>query len=135
MVKKKKEASPILIYIPLRIYPFDVLVSIGHSDEQLDGILKRKGVQEDRDFAEYGFNGKAKYVLWPKYSYALIRLRELPRTSVDYGGLAHEILHVVIGVLRQVGMNISLDGGSDEAYTYLMSFLTTEIFREINPYY
>lgn len=135
LMGKKKEPA-ICITIPMHLYPFNVVVSIGHTDKQLDTILRRKGVAaiDDRNMALYGI-GSAKYCLWPGDNLSLIRLKALPRSANDYGGLMHEILHVVISVLRVVGMQIEEGQGADEAYTYLMSYLVSRIMHSINKYY
>lgn len=131
-----KNKTPVFyVIVPIHLYPYDVIVSIGHTDEEIDAILKRKGVKDGRELSEYGQHGRAKYAVWYDYNIALIRLKCLPRSANDYGALMHEILHVVISVLRKVGMRISAGGGSDEAYTYLMSYLVQHIMFKINKYY
>jgi len=117
------------------MYPFEIIVSVNQTDIELNNVLKRKGI-EDRYLAEYGSkNGIGKYVLWVDESYGLIRIKNLPRTAQDYSVLIHEVLHIVISVLRAVGMKIDNEMGSDEAYTYLMSFLVKKIFTKLNAFY
>jgi len=135
MAAKKIEPA-ILLTIPIHLYPFDILVSFGHTDEQLNKIIKRVGVTDNYDFANYQSPlAIGKYAFWPNASVGLIRLQHIPRKTNEYAALMHEILHVVISCLRCIGMGIADNCESDEAYTYLMSYLVKEIFNAINKYY
>lgn len=133
-MRKAKPAVPINFIFPLQVYPFDLMVSINESSESIKRKLRRKGVDYNLEMIEYG-GGAGRYVIYYEHTLCLIRLPELPRKTSHYAALVHEILHVVISVLRSVGMKISEDGESDEAYTYLISFITKEIFERINKYY
>lgn len=135
MNKPKVKNPTIFIRIPLYIYPFNVILSINHTNEQLNTILRKKGIKENElELANYE-EGAAKYVCFSRNNLALIRMKNLPRSAFDYGALAHETLHVVISIMRVVGMAISDNHGSDEAYTYLMSYLTSQVFLQLNKYY
>ena len=57
----------------------------------------------------------------------VIRLDEIPGTCADYGTLQHEIFHAVDQIFRRIGMNLSED--SDEAYAYMIGYLTQEIYK------
>lgn len=126
--------KPIFFTFPLVIYPFDVVVSLGQSYEQCRKLMVRKGVTEDIDFVDYD-GGAGKYAVWYCHSIALIRIPGLPYTPSQHGALNHEILHVVISVLRGVGIRIEPGAGSDEAFTYLMSYMTKVIFTRLDKYY
>lgn len=53
----------------------------------------------------------------------------MPKSVTDYGTLAHEIFHAVTFILTRIGM--SLTNESDEAYAYLIGYLTKEIYKHI----
>lgn len=136
MGKKKKEIQPINFIVQLKVYPFDVMVSIGESDEQLGVSLDPYGplpVHEIENCRYPSDNCDGRYVHFSMGA-SLIRIRWLPKTANDYGVLAHEILHAVICILDRVGINLSV-GISDEAYTYLTGYLTERIYLAINKYY
>ncbi len=134
MPVKKKPDVPINLFISVDMYPYDVMVSINETDDQLIKNLKNRKVFRSHDLIDYN-RGAAKYVVWYEEHLALIRLPQLPRSANDYAGLMHEILHIVIDMLRSIGMRLSPDGASDEAYTYFMSYLVKHIFNNINKYY
>lgn len=56
----------------------------------------------------------------------LIRLHDFRDNPYDRGILAHEVFHVVCFIMEHVGMK--LHDSSDEAYAYLTSYLTEEIY-------
>ena len=73
----KKKTKSVLLKIPLHIYPFDVLVSIGHDDNELKRILKRNRVPDlDIPLSEYGELGAARYCLFPVCNLGLIRIKK-----------------------------------------------------------
>jgi hypothetical protein len=65
---------------------------------------------------------------------SILRLRCLPETPEDFGRLAHEVFHIASFVLDRVGMKLKVMA-SDEAYAYLISYLTEEIYKKINKWY
>lgn len=110
------------------------MVSIGEDDVSLRKNLKKYKCHKDLELIDYD-GGAGKYVMFYYAQTALIRIPQLPRKTNEYAALAHEIGHVVISVMRVIGMRIEPGGGSDEAYTYLISYITKEIFEEIKKYY
>lgn len=113
--------------IPLVIYPFDVMVSLGETDEQLKKSLKKTSIDWDdlmicrgvgRTFMDDSGRG-------------IIRLKSYPHTCEDYGVLQHEIFHYVTFIMDKIGMKLNLCD-SDEAYSYLIGYLTTQIYLKIN---
>lgn len=59
----------------------------------------------------------------------VIRMANYPITVIDYGILQHEIFHAADLALRHMGITLSDD--SDEAYAYLIEYLTTEIYKKL----
>lgn len=112
--------------IPLVIYPFDVMVSLGETDEELKSSLKKVNTEWDDNMACVG---KGRFYM-TEQKQSIIRLSVYPKTNEDYGTLAHEIFHAVTHILNVVGMKLAFFK-SDEAYAYLMGYLTTEIYKKI----
>lgn len=113
--------------IPLVIYPFDVMVSLGETDEELKKAFKKHKQFEHEDY----FKHEMKYgrsSLLPNGN-TVIRMKFYPANDYGFGSLAHEIFHTVMKVFDIVG--IKWCDESDEAYAYCISYLTTEIYKRL----
>lgn len=112
--------------VPLIVYPFDIMVSIGQSDDELKKSLsKTKTKWKDVMKCE----GDGRFVLNLDNT-SIIRLRKYPSTPTDYGTIAHEIFHAVTFILDRVGMKLKLFS-SDEAYAYLTGYITEKVYEKI----
>jgi len=112
--------------IPLVVYPFDVMVSLGETDDQLKNVLTKLNVEwEDLMKCE----GKGRFIMNGK-NQSIIRTSFYPKTCEDYGHLQHEIFHAITFIMSRVGMKLKLLQ-NDEAYAYLICYLTTEIYKKI----
>lgn len=112
--------------IPLVVYPFDVMISFGQTDEELKKVIESKNVKWSDNMK---CKGKGLFYM-TKDNQSLIRLWNYPVTNEDYGTMQHEIFHCVTHVLDRVGMKFKLYT-SDEAYSYLIGYITTEILKKI----
>lgn len=120
------------LLIPLVIYPFDVLVMMGYSDEEVrEELSQYEGIsEEDIDLAMFKtYTTKGRAVMF-ETSQTFLRIREIPETPLDYGFLQHEIFHATSFILHRIGMKLKI-GVSDEAYAYLVGYLTEKIYEEI----
>lgn len=54
----------------------------------------------------------------------------VPKNPQEYATLAHEIFHAVFGIMDEIGVSPSED--SEEAYAYLIGYLTKEIYASFN---
>lgn len=127
MKTKDKKLNKI---INLVVYPFDVMISFGQTDDELKKALDRYKLNEsDIDNAMFGSNktSQGRAVTFSNNA-SLIRLRHFPVTSSDYGNLAHEIFHCVTFIMETIGVKFDLNV-SDEAYAYLIGYLTKEIYE------
>lgn len=117
--------------IPLVVYPFDVMVSIGESNRSICERLLKLGISEE----------DVKLVLFEKETVqgrcaclstnqTIIRLRHFPKFPKHYGDLQHEIFHAVSYIMERIGMPLEIEK-SDEAYAYLVGYLTTEIYKKL----
>ena len=82
----------------------------------------RKDIFTPEDFEVLGkvfFRGGYAPVLWlPSY----------PLTNKEIGTLNHELLHIVFEVMGWAG--ISLSHSSEEAFTHLMKYITTQFYEQ-----
>jgi hypothetical protein len=125
MAKNKKTVNFIL---PLIIYPFDVMVSMGETDEQLKKTIKRYSVTE-KELDEISLIGSGRYCLF-ECGASLLRTKTIPTSAFDFGVLQHEIFHATVSVLWKIGMKLEINV-SDEAYAYLAGYLTEQIYKRI----
>lgn len=117
--------------IPLVVYPFDVAVSFGESDEDLDKFFDKYGLTaDDVNLATITSKTVQGRTVMFSTNQTLIRLPAIPKTPTDYGYLQHEIFHAVTFIMDRIGMKLVLLK-SDESYAYLISYLTTEIYKRI----
>ncbi|HQV54299.1 MAG TPA: hypothetical protein PLX17_02240 [Chitinophagaceae bacterium] len=117
--------------IPLVIYPFDVMVSFGETNEEIDKHFKKYNLSAD-DISMATITSKTVQGRTVMFStnQTLIRLVKFTGTPKDYGNLQHEIFHAVTFVMDRIGMKLVVEE-SDEAYSYLIDYLTVEIYKKI----
>lgn len=125
MKQKPKTVNKI---IPLVVYPLDVMFSAGEDNNVLFRKLTNAGVdKQEVKLADYEETGIARYCLF-KSGQSLIRIKAIPRSPQDYGLLQHEIFHCVTAVMWRIGMRLKIKT-SDEAYAYLVGYLTEQIYK------
>ena len=116
--------------IPLHIYPFDVMVSINQTDKQFEKVLNKYGIYSEEDGGIFSLSQSqyrvGRTVMFSNDQTAM-RLNYYPSTAKDFGLVQHEIFHCVEFILGSVGMNLTAD--SDEAYAYLIQFITEKIYE------
>lgn len=112
--------------IPLVVYPFEIMVSIGQSDEELKTSLGKFNCDWDDKMSCVG-NGR---FYMNGENQTLLRLLDYPETNFELGTLQHEIFHCVTHILDRVGMKFILSK-SDEAYSYLIGYITTEVYSKL----
>jgi len=106
------------------IYPFTFVVSWDESITKLNKYLKPWNcVIEDGEDQNFTITFEDECLI-------VIRLEKAPVTIEDYGTLAHEIFHGVYSGMVLVG--ITLSRTSEEAFAYLTSFLTEQIYKRLN---
>lgn len=115
--------------IPLQVYPFDVMVSINQTNDEVEKSLEEVGF----DYADANVRcdsdtRKGKTIMF-KTNQTIIRMFSFDEDPVHYGFLAHEIFHAVEFVMERIGMKLCIK--SDEAYAYLVQYLTTQIYTKL----
>lgn len=111
--------------IPYVVYPFDYMFSFGQSDENLFKLLRNKGIVDPEVVI---IRGNARCVMFEN-GQTVIRLRVVPSKPHEYGYLQHEIFHAVDFLFNRIG--IELSEKSNEAYAYLIEYLTKEVYERI----
>lgn len=87
-----------------------------HTDETIAMII------ED---APEGVKGWTRYMQNP---YTLIVwMPSIPKTAEDMSFLSHEIFHAAVALMNSIGASLSAD--SEEAYAYLIGFLTRKVIE------
>lgn len=117
--------------IPLVVYPFDVMVSLNQSEDDLRKCLKKHKNITEEDVETY-FNDKSPIsgrATMFKSGAVLIRMMNYPVTNNDYGNIVHEVFHAVCFVFKRI--NLKLSPKSDEAWAYLIDYLTKEIYNRL----
>ena len=116
--------------VPLVIYPFEVMVSFGQSDEMLLKTLSPFLTQSEIESKNFSFRADedAKALIF-RCGQVLIRTQSIPKSIYEYGTLQHEIFHAVSFVMERIGVKFC--NKSDEAYAYLIGYLTREIYKQI----
>lgn len=114
--------------ISLDIYPFDVLVSIDQTDEQLFTVLKKYGITDKDDIKliiDLPDTCRGRCIMF-KSNQTVIRLKRQPKKHIMIGVIAHECFHATDFILGKIGMRLETFV-SDEAYSYLQQYLVETI--------
>ena len=117
--------------IPLVVYPFDVMVSIGESNEEITSRLEALNIStQDIELIIFNDETVQGRAVMLSSNQTIIRIRRTPRTAVHYGQLQHEIFHAVAFIMERIGTPLQIMV-SDEPYAYLVQYLTTEIYKQL----
>lgn len=120
--------------VPLVIYPFDIMFSLGETDKQLRKSL-RKTLHKDAFDTAYNDDflcelnpestkaGKTLFITGHRQT--IVILGRCPGNGV----VAHEIFHAVEMIMRYLKMPLSTE--NDEAYAYLIGYVTDEFYRNM----
>lgn len=111
-----------IFIVNYEIYPFDCLVCIGSTTEEIVKYLKkldRELSKEEIEAIELENIGRGRTIMLES-GQTIIRLN-----SLDASTLAHEVFHAVYFLAER--LNIKLSEDSDEAFAYLIEFLTKKI--------
>lgn len=118
--------------IKLGVYPFDVMVSVDETDESISKrLIKYGNTKEEIDpLLNLSETTNGRCVMLPS-NQTIIRLKTLKNKYDMMGVVSHEAFHATAFILSNVGMKLELYT-SDEAYAYMISFITTEIYKNLN---
>lgn len=121
----------VIIHVP--IYFCNVVFSLGETDKQfVDSCMEYKGVSKKEVSALEleGSLGRCTWLKKPDYSSIALRVKIFPSDPDSYATLQHEIFHATHFILDKAG--IKLCDHSDEAFAYLITFLTKEVYTHID---
>lgn len=127
--------KPLNFILPLIVYPFPIMISIGENDDSLKKALKKYIWDEnirkevEADVLNIGSTVRGRVVM-TTCNRSIVRIAEYPKSPEDFGNLAHEIFHTVVFILDRAGVSF-FSGQPNEAYAYLIGYITTEIHKKI----
>lgn len=111
------------IIIPLVVYPFDVMVSIGQTDKELSLELLKYGIDDIRELL-LSETVRGRTIMF-EGNQTVIRLKVF-----DAAVLCHEVFHAVTFILSKVGIPLEVMK-SDEAYAYLLEYIVGEVLKSV----
>ena len=120
-----------MFVINAAVYPFDTVVAIGQIEadivKYIESELKYELDNEEKTYF-VKFAGKGK-TLQLKNGTGVLWVKRFNDGPFSHGVLSHEIFHVAYQILCSVG--IKLTDSSEEAFSYLIQYLTQEILYNI----
>jgi len=116
--------------INLDVYPFDVLVSINQTDDQLKKVMRTLNVAKEiiDTMPTMSETSKGSTLMLPT-NQTIIRLKTLTNKHEFMAIIAHEALHATSFILNKVGIPFDQEA-SEEAYTYLMQRICYIIYQK-----
>jgi len=118
-----------MFIIDCQVYPFQIFVYFGQDRKQLyktlQKILPKSSLKTLKTFE---FNS-GKSVMFPT-GQTLLWLNKKPNSINGLAKLNHEIFHCACFILERVGIVYS--ESSDEAYAYLIQYLTKQIYNKLD---
>jgi hypothetical protein len=136
---KKKVAKPrsLNFVIPLVIYPFDIMVSIGETDEAFQKAIRRhmppnclKDLETDPGILNLGNTTDGRTINFSTGHQTVIRLKHWPDVVRWQGILSHEVFHACSFVLWRMGIPLEIEK-TDEVYAYLIDHVNTDIYKRL----
>lgn len=128
-IRALEEPKKGFLYIPGTVFPYDILVCLGTTKQDIikymDDKFENALTDKERTNLEIRGHGLAArlenntYILW---------LKEFPTAYNDADYLAHEIFHVADLMLRKAGLELCDE--SDETWAYLIGYITKKIYTE-----
>lgn len=112
--------------IHIEMYQCDLMVHFGDKKSLLDCLLKN--VEDKAAFDAVGEiqdNSIGTSILL-EGGQSILYLKTIPTDSTGVSILSHEIFHVANLIMQEIGANFSSE--SEEAYAYLIQFLTKRIW-------
>ena len=122
-------------YIPCDVYKRGIYVFIGSLSELKSYVKSTFTEEEYEDFVDMVMKTEHKETYSASFFYnnldgqGIVHVPRYPRTPIEIGALAHEILHATFHVLNFCHVEYTYDG-NNEAYTYLHEHLMRGAFEE-----
>jgi hypothetical protein len=132
---KKKQGLNFIV--PLVIFPFDVMISVGESNFDFEKALERhmppncfEEAKKDMSFINMAATCNGRTINFEAGHHTVIRIKEWPHSHRCQGILSHEIFHAVAYVLWRMDIPFEIQK-TDEVYAYLIDYLTTEVYKKV----
>ena len=126
--EKNKSINFVIDYV---VYPFELMVSMGEDKEVFKKRLKKRLPEDMRHEVEDEFCNtefQAQTVMFSGGMTA-VWFRECPIKASQYALIAHEVFHAVDFLFQRI--NIKLSNDSNEAYAYLLQYITEQIYKKL----
>ena len=107
------------------------MISIDETDEiLLKRLIKQGNTKEDCEpLLNMGETVRGRCVMLSS-NLTVIRLRKQPKKYDMMSVISHEVFHATSFILERIGMKLEVLV-SDEAYAYMIGFLTTKIYKKL----
>lgn len=100
----------------------DVMIHFGSKESLKEELLRysdEKSVETAMEAAN--FSGKGCTYINQESKTFFVWMPHIPKSSEDYGFLAHELFHAVVGIMQIIGVAPAEE--SEEVYAYVLGFL------------
>lgn len=122
--------------VPLVIYPYDIMFSVGQSDrrflfdckERMQDEYYNDLASDDISISTTMRQGRTFHHLIGGQT--IIRLPHKPKTASDRGTVSHEIFHAVDFIFRRINLPLTFE--SHEAYAYAIGYITEQFYSNCN---
>ena len=121
--------KPINFIITPGLFHFDLMVSIGQSNDELIEALKNKSADLTEADPVINMDSNAR-LLQLTNGTMILRVRNNIDSIFWLSVLQHEIFHAATFILDRAGVKFCLTS-SDEVYAYLIQDLTYKIYSEL----
>jgi hypothetical protein len=127
-MRKNKSINFVIDYA---VYPFELMVSFGEDIEIFKKRLRAKLPEDIRHEidSEFGVDLCSGRTVMFSGGMTAMWFREYPLKASQYALIAHEVFHAVDFLFQRI--NIKLSDDSNEAYAYLIQYITEQIYRKL----
>lgn len=115
-------------FVNLKVYPVDVLVVFGEEEFLLSRLQSSQCSEWLRWYEEELEAMDQGYVVYSSQG-ILLWLRQEPHDQHSMSVLCHEIFHLTVKIMQFIGSDLSVT--SEEAYAYLLQYLSQQIFNKL----
>lgn len=123
--------SPCNFTIKTGVYPFNIMVSVDEDDDIVLKRLIKNGIsKEECSIITPLSAGTAARTVMFESGATMIRLKSNNDVAKFFGYISHEAFHATTFILERVGIELKVMV-SDEAYAYLIGYISESIIRRI----
>jgi len=119
--------------LPIPIYGGLFVFTFNTTEKQFRKFIAKNNLTfTEQEYEKLGMSeiSSGKCVMF-ECTTVVIRMKRMPVSCYDYGILQHEIFHGVSCYLDRLGLKLKINA-SDEAYSYLIGYITEKVYNEIN---